>query len=147
MRTTPLRSPDPLRDRLWAVGLRAAGARIAVLRVLSEAKKPLSHADVLAKLTTDGFDRVTVYRNLVELAEVGIATRIDLGDRTWRFEIKEGTSNEPTSKHPHFVCVDCGEISRLSGVCVSLDDSNLADAPVPSRITEILLKGHCGICS
>jgi hypothetical protein len=37
MSTAPLRSPDPLRDRLWAVGLRAAGARIAVLRVLSEA--------------------------------------------------------------------------------------------------------------
>jgi Fur family ferric uptake transcriptional regulator len=137
---------DPLRDRIRAVGLRATAARIAVLRVLTQSGTPLSHADVADKLADGGFDRVTVYRNLVELADAGIASRVDLGDHTWRFEVRRETSTEHVSEHPHFVCVDCGEVSCLPGVSVNVSADQDAKGPI-GRITEVLLKGHCGNCS
>ena len=122
-------------------------ARIAVLRELSGAQTPLSHAEVADKLAGAGFDRVTVYRNLMELSDAGIASRVDLGDHTWRFELKRETSKDHVSEHPHFVCVDCGEVSCLPGVSVSVNEpTDETSAPV-GKITEVLLKGHCGNCS
>ena len=138
---------DPIRARLRSVGLRATSARIAVLRILTQAKTPLSHADVAEKLEAGGFDRVTVYRNLMELADAGIASRVDLGDHTWRFEVKLETSKEHKSEHPHFVCVDCGEVSCLPGVSVSVDESQGEKNAAVGKITEVLLKGHCGNCT
>lgn len=137
---------DPLRVRIRAVGLRATAARIAVLRELTQANTPLSHANVSEKLADAGFDRVTVYRNLVELADAGLASRVDLGDHTWRFEVRRETSKEHNSEHPHFVCVDCGEVSCLPGVSVNVTESKGTKGPV-GKITEVLLKGHCGNCS
>ena len=138
---------DPIRSRLRAAGLRATTARISVLRSLIESNTPLSHADVAEKLEAGGFDRVTVYRNLVELADAGIASRVDLGDHTWRFEIKRETSKEHKSEHPHFVCVDCGEVSCLPGVSVSVNEPQDKKAAAVGEITEVLLKGHCGHCT
>ena len=138
---------DPVRSRIRSAGLRATAARMAVLRELAAAGTPLSHADVAEKLAPAGFDRVTVYRNLMELADAGIASRVDLGDHTWRFEVKSAGSKEHVSEHPHFVCVDCGEVSCLPGVNVSVSDSKELKSPSMGQITEVLLKGHCGNCS
>lgn len=137
---------DPLRDRIRATGLRATAARIAVLRVLTQVGTPLSHAEVAEKLADGGFDRVTVYRNLVELADAGLATRVDLGDHTWRFEVRNEGATEHNSEHPHFVCVDCGEVSCLPGVSVNVSKGKGSDGAI-GEITEVLLKGHCGHCS
>jgi Fur family ferric uptake transcriptional regulator len=139
----------PIRERIRAVGLRSTAARIAVLRILSETKTPLSHADVAEKLAPAGFDRVTVYRNLVELADAGLANRVDLGDHTWRFEVRGeavDAAHQHTTEHPHFVCVDCGEVSCLPGVSVSVNATSESKSPV-GNITSVLLKGHCGNCS
>ena len=138
---------DPIRERLRAAGLRATSARIAVLRILSQASTPLSHAEVAEMLEPGGFDRVTVYRNLMELSDSGIASRVDLGDHTWRFEVKTENSQGHKSEHPHFVCVDCGEVSCLPGVSVSVDESQRVKSEPVGKITEVLLKGHCGNCS
>lgn len=137
---------DPLRERIRASGLRATAARIAVLRVLTQMGTPLSHADVAERLADDGFDRVTVYRNLVELADAGLASRVDLGDHTWRFEVRREISTDHNSEHPHFICVDCGEVSCLPGVSVNVSTKKDASGAI-GQITEVLLKGHCGHCS
>ena len=41
-------------------------------RELSRSTAPLSHSEVAASLAPLGFDRATVYRNLVELSEARI---------------------------------------------------------------------------
>lgn len=138
---------DPIRERIRAAGLRATAARIAVLRELTSATAPLSHADVAEKLHAAGFDRVTVYRNLVELADVGIATRVDLGDHTWRFELRRPSETAHVTDHPHFLCVDCGTVSCLPGVSVNVNPSADKESPPVGEITEVLLKGHCGNCN
>ena len=68
---------------------------------------------------------------------------MELGDHIWRSEIRD--QNDPDQgKHPHFVCVDCGNV-----ICLSDVESNPATKKRASKIgwiTEILLKGHCKAC-
>lgn len=137
---------DDIRRRLRSVGMRSTSARIAVLRRLDAARKPLSHAEMADQLAGDGFDRVTVYRNLLELVDSGLASRVDLGDHVWRFEVfrEEGGHR---NDHPHFVCLDCGGVACLSGVTVTVRPARGAKAPAFGEVTEVVLKGHCANCS
>lgn len=74
--------------RLRGAGLRGTAPRIAVLRFLERATAPLSHGDIYQELAVRGFDRATIYRNLINLADAGLVSRTDLGDHIWRFELR-----------------------------------------------------------
>jgi Fur family ferric uptake transcriptional regulator len=131
---------------------------VAVLRHLEEAAGPLSHADVAEALHTLGFDRATIYRNLIELSEAGLAARVDLGDHVWRFEAKRAGGGHKADDHAHFVCTTCGDVSCLPDVQVAITQRDASPAPgghgrdtAATRrrigsVTEILLKGRCGQC-
>ena len=113
------KSLEWIRARLRAAGMRSTAARRAVLQELTGATSPLTHAQVAERLASRGFDRATIYRNLIELAEAGLLSRIELGDHVWRFELR-GTDQAAESEHPHFVCVDCGEVACLPQVNVRI---------------------------
>src|SRR5438067_7954895 len=81
------RTLDHLTDQLHAVGLRRTAPRVAVLDLLARAGGPLSHGEVAAELAERGFDRATVYRNLLDLTDVELVRRTDPGDHVWRFEL------------------------------------------------------------
>jgi Fur family ferric uptake transcriptional regulator len=102
---------DSLRDELRRVGLRATGPRVAVLRNLYAATGPVSHADLATELGPEGWDRATVYRNLIDLTEAGILKRVDHGDHTWRFTLKK--NDVRTNGQAFFVCDVSGEITPL----------------------------------
>ena len=164
--TKPDQPPKPLdaaRARLREAGLRCTAARLAVLDHLMAAAGPKTHAEVAESLSDRGFDRATIYRNLTELTESKIVSRVELGDHVWRFEIKRGHEHAEGEDHPHFLCTSCGEVSCL-------DDVNVAITPKPSKATpaakegkagkkqaakkpvirsvnEVLLKGQCENCS
>jgi Fur family ferric uptake transcriptional regulator len=135
---------DKVRARLRQAGLRCTAARLWVMQRLIEATSPLTHADVVETLASKGFDRATIYRNLLELTEAGLVSRIELGDHVWRFELKR--HGKATPDHPHFVCVDCGEVSCLPAVSVDIKPSPGSKASSISQVTEVLLKGRCGNC-
>ena len=135
---------DQLRGRIRGAGLRCTAARLSVLEYLVTVRGPKTHAEVSDDLADRGFDRATIYRNLTEFTEVGLVSRVELGDHVWRFELKRGQSKGPHAKeHPHFLCTSCGEVSCL-------DDVNVAISPKRSSgiraVTEVLLKGQCGKC-
>lgn len=138
-------SRDQLRAQMRRAGLRSTSARIAVLEYLATAASPMSHADLVDALAPLGFDRATVYRNLIDLTEVGLLARTELGDHVWRFESRLADARHATD-HPHFVCVDCGEVSCLSGVSVDISPSPGSKRSVIGELTEVLLKGRCGRC-
>jgi len=137
---------DELRERIRALGLRCTAARLTVLREMNRSTSPLTHAEIAAKLEPLGFDRATVYRNLVELAEAGLLSRVDLGDHVWRFEMR-GNSKKHEEDHPHFLCTECGEVSCLSGVEVTIKKSAAARRSTLGKVTEVLLKGRCSHCT
>jgi len=150
-RTAPPTLGD-VRKVLRDVGLRVTVARIAVMEHLRAATGPETHAEVSDALATEGFDRATIYRNLTELTEAGLVSRVDLGDHMWRFEWRRSEHAGRGEDHPHFLCTSCGEVSCLDDVTVAITPKKRpATAPKRERrdigaVTEVLLKGHCGRC-
>jgi Fur family ferric uptake transcriptional regulator len=130
------------REILRAAGLRSTPARIAVLIALQKGSKPQTHAELSERLVPLGFDKATVFRNLTDLTDVELVSRTELGDHVWRFEIRD--PNHDRSSHPHFVCVDCGTVSCMEGM--NLPDDKQRKSLNISRISEILVKGHCLVC-
>ena len=153
--------------------MRCTAARLAVLEQMLNASGPQTHADVSAALDHRGFDRATIYRNLTELTEAKLVTRVDLGDHVWRFEARRhgsGDGHGHGGDHPHFVCTSCGEVSCLDDVNVAITPrpgskksvgvesvnagSRTGKKPVAAggkrqgipSVTEVLLKGTCGNC-
>ena len=164
-------SIDAVRALVRGAGLRCTAARLAVMQHMVSAPGPQTHAEVSAALDHRGFDRATIYRNLTELTEARLVTRVDLGDHVWRFELRrhEGGGGHG-GDHPHFVCTTCGEVSCLDGVDVAITprpgakkaaagdpkaagrSGRRGGPPAADRrrvvpaVTEVLLKGTCENC-
>jgi Fur family ferric uptake transcriptional regulator len=126
--------------RLHAGGLKRTAPRVAVLELLARSDAPLSHAQIADAL---GFDRATLYRNLVDLTRAGLVTRSDHGDHIWRFALLLDGEIEHGRQHPHFVCGDCGSVTCLPGVKVKISPPR-----GQKRIAEleVQLKGLCVQC-
>ncbi len=145
----PGRSQDApsqaLRGALRGAGLRATPSRLAVLNLLRAAERPLSHADVARALRNEPWDRTTLYRNLVDLVQAGLAFKAELGDRVWRFGA--ATAGHGPESHPHFVCTECGQVQCLLGTQVSLTTSRRAPQAIQNRDVAIQLRGRCDNCA
>jgi len=144
--------PSPKQDieahaaMIRGAGLRVTQPRLAVLQVLSQQSSPLSHADLIEALAGQGFDRVTLYRNLNDLADTGIVARTELGDHVWRFELRSG-EDAHTGLHPHFTCTDCGSVSCLPDDVVRINKSIRLPKAVREQTVEVSLRGVCDRCS
>jgi len=133
---------------LRAAGLRSTTPRIAVLEYFHTHGGQNSHAEIFGALEDRGFDRATIYRILMDLAEAKLLSRTDLGDHVWRFELKKGVGGvEHDDEHPHFVCVDCGAVSCLPGVSIKLEGVAKAPKAVAKKKVAVQLKGVCDDCS
>lgn len=131
---------DELRAAIRGAGLRATRGRMVVLGRVLAADGPVSHAELAEQL--GGFDRATVYRNLMDLADSGLVRRFDV-DHVWRFE---ALSLEPgDARHPHFVCSDCGQVE-----CLPVMGFDVADARVPAAVAarqiDVQMRGVCDAC-
>jgi Fur family ferric uptake transcriptional regulator len=145
MTAKPGLTTQQARDALKKAQLRCTTSRIAVLQFVSEATTPLSHADVADALVPAGYDKSTLYRCLVEMADAKILSRLELGDHAWRFAF-QGGGDHHAEDHPHFVCIDCGKVECLPDVKVQVQSKKGLHAAVP-QITEVTLKGHCEACA
>lgn len=144
--SAPSLSIADLKAEIRRQGMRSTGPRVAVLAYLSEASAPLSHTEIHEALVDRGYDRATIYRNLMDLAEVGLLVRSDLGDHVWRFERKQGQAGHAPG-HPHFVCIDCGGVSCLSAVTVTVTRGSRAPKALRTRQVEVQVKGRCDDCA
>ena len=136
-----------LRRTVRDSGLRATPSRLAVLELLRTSESPMSHGDVADKLASHGWDRATIYRNLVDLAEAGLARRTDVGDHVWRFEAVNGEHD--AAQHPHFVCTECGTVECMPEIELAIRRARSSDrAPraVRARQVEVHVRGLCDSC-
>ena len=127
-----------LRGQLHAAGLRATLPRLEVLRRLAGSTAPVSHAELAQELVPLGFDRATVYRNLNDLVDAGLATKVELGGHVWRFESR---SAQPA--HPHFFCNDCGDVLCLADVEIQVPAAGNGQI---GDIEDVVLRGRCSSC-
>lgn len=127
--------------------LRSTTSRLAVLEKLSITSNPISHSELADQLVPLGFDKSTIYRVLIELADAKIVSRIDAGDHSWRFELRSEHGGHASGDHPHFVCNDCGKVECLPDVSISLNFNKKKSKAAQPKIDEVFLKGTCGDCN
>ena len=136
-------------QRIRATGERLTQPRVAVLAMLLASDHAESHQAVAASIASHHrIDRVTVYRVLDWLVEVGIAHRIAGDDRVWRFmlnnpvvQAKAGAQHQ----HAHFTCNECGQTFCLTDTATKLNFK----LPAGFKTSEVDLKfrGACAHCS
>ena len=137
---------EELRERIRSKGLRVTAPRVAVLQSLGRTGAPASHAELAATLASQGWDRATIYRNLIDLTEAGLVSRTDLGDHTWRFEVlAEGRAHD-AAEHPHFLCDACGDVLCLPDGSVQVNPARGAPRAFRKRRIQIQIKGRCDRC-
>lgn len=149
MATRTASSLEELREQLRTRGLRATASRVAVLEHLQRASTPVSHAELAAELAPRGWDRATIYRNLMDLTEAGLLRRADVGDHLWRFELREEGARHGrhgSDEHPHFVCDACGDILCLPDESVQIKAARGAPRSLRRRGVQIQIKGRCDRC-
>ena len=130
------------REMLRQKRLKVTSARLAVLEVLANSRHPLTHAEVQAVLKDQVIDPSSIFRNLHDLAEVGLVNRTELGDHVWRFELVQ---DNHAGSHPHFVCEDCGSVTCLPEAALELDAQRKVEGV--GTISQVLLKGQCEDCA
>ncbi len=133
---------DQLRAAVRDAGLRATPSRLAVLELLRSHDGPMSHGDVADRLASHGWDRATIYRNLTDLSEVGLARRTDVGDHIWRFE---AVTDDHDAQHPHFVCTECGTVECLPEIELAVRRAK-APRAVKQKQVEVHVRGLCDAC-
>ena len=136
-------SKDEIRTLLTEQSLRATAPRLAVIRVLANANKPMSHSEVLNTLGDMDWDPATIFRNLVKLREAGIAPVVSRADGIDRYILK--TNQNDLHQHPHFACDDCGELTCLPG---EITTSVELEGPWAKAIQQasVQLRGQCPEC-
>ena len=134
-----------VRGLLKAQGLRATAARIAVLVILHEHRGPMTHEQVMDALPQGVHDKASIWRILADLSEVGVLSRMDLGDRIWRYELRDACRTV-TDDHAHFLCEDCGEVSCLPPIEIRALDGALPDA-LRGADFRVRVTGTCAECT
>ncbi len=89
---------------LRACGYKATPPRLAILKMLKEAKKPMSPHAIIEKLHRM-IDQATIYRSLKAFKKSGIIKQIDLHHNHPHYELTEGQDH-----HHHIVCISCGTL-------------------------------------
>ena len=134
------------RETLRGAGLRATAPRVAVLGYVTRSVSALSHAEVADALTREGFDRATVYRNLIDLTDAGLLHRVDLGDHVWRFTLSNRRHAPQRPEHPHFICNNCGAVECLPEDAVSVRAHRRTPPSLRQRGLQIQIRGLCDDC-
>lgn len=123
-------------------GGRVTRTRTAVLAVLFEAGRPISHDEVGEALDGLGVphDRVTLYRTLDWLVSHELAHKVAGPDRAWRFN----AVGDEAHQHAHFQCERCGKVFCLE----SLQPAIAATLPSGFRLgrAELTFHGLCPAC-
>ena len=140
-----MKSPAEFRELLRARGLRATGPRVVVLQLLAREQKPLTHAEVADALAASGFDRATLYRNLVDMTDSGLLHRTDYGDHVWRFELV-GEHAHKDDGHAHFICRGCGTVECLPVDAVAIHATRKSPKAMRKSGVQVELRGLCDAC-
>ena len=138
------RQREQFREQVRSAGLRATKSRIAVLCLLADRAVPMSHAEVTDALSSQDWDRATLYRNLTDLTDAGLLRRFDLGDRVWRFELATTAHDAESTEHPHFLCTSCGDVQCLP--TLQLPAGRNLPRAVTAGSVAIQVRGVCDTC-
>ncbi len=131
------------RTMLKAAKLYCTKVRVAILKVLMKAARPLSQDQIARRLGKKHFDKVTIYRTLASLLKVGLVHKAFMAKRAWHFELAHNCSENQC--HPHFTCTSCGSIH-----CLTEMSPPMAKSPHKGFVIhrqQVRLEGLCPTCA
>ena len=141
--------------RLRTTGVRVTSARVEVLALLLQQQRAMSHTEMQEALPVT--DRVTLYRALDCLAEVGLAHKIVGDDRITRFRSGTAHGDAPQAgrsaqhQHGHFQCLACAKVFCLEQTPISAQVHTQLHASLRPGFTaqgiELTIKGLCDLCN
>jgi Fur family ferric uptake transcriptional regulator len=128
---------------LREVKLYRTRCRIALLKVMLKANKPLSQGQIAKRLSKKRFNKVTIYRTLESFCEVGLVHKAFMQKRAWYFESAQNCTENQC--HPHFTCTSCGVTYCLTGM--KLPMAKIPHKGFIIRRQQIRLEGLCPECA
>jgi Fe2+ or Zn2+ uptake regulation protein len=90
--------------RLRAAGHRYTNQRRRLVEMLAEAGHPVSIPDIL--VPGSDLKQSSVYRNLADLEQAGVVSRVTTDEEFGRYELAE----DLIGHHHHLVCSRCGKM-------------------------------------
>lgn len=128
---------------LRSLGLRATPSTLSTLQCLEHMSQAISHDDLVHQLGEMSPDRVTLYRILERLVQVGLVQRYTDSSRVQRFALTQRASVGL------FECDSCHQVIPIEQdptleAAIEMVKSHLSDQGMTDR--EITLSSH-GICS
>jgi len=140
---TQANSDNQARKMLKAAHLYCTSGRVAVLKVLIKAKKPLNQVQIARRLGTECFDKVTIYRTLKSFFDVGLVHKAFMEKRAWHFELAHNCTERQC--HPHFTCICCGNTHCLMGMSLPMAKSPHRGFIIHRQ--QVRLEGLCPACA
>jgi Fur family transcriptional regulator, ferric uptake regulator len=133
---------DKARQMLRTTKLYCTEARVAILKVLMQAPCPLRQNQIAEDPTSKTLNKVTIYRTLESLVQVGLVHRAFMHKRAWHFELAHHCSK--TQCHPHFTCLNCGQTHCLTGILIPMAKSPYKGFTISRQ--QVRLEGICPAC-
>jgi Fur family transcriptional regulator, ferric uptake regulator len=129
---------------LKEAGYRLTKPRRAVTHVLMSAQTPLSIEAIHDRLGNRSINRVSIYRTMQLLCNLGVVRRLQFHEGFARYELADSFG----SHHHHFVCNLCGRVEDIA-VCPLAATEQAIIHRTQSRITSHSLEfyGVCGPCA
>ena len=131
------------RGMLKAAKLYCTRGRIDILTVLMTAGKPLSQDQIASFSGEKRFDKVTIYRTLESLLDVGLVHKAFMDKRAWHFELADNCTEHQC--HPHFTCISCGSTHCLMGISLPMAKSPHKGFVIQRQ--QVRLEGLCPACA
>lgn len=132
-------------DILESVGVVATGNRLHVLETVGNNISPLTATDIFHIVgRVQSINRVTVYRILDLLVEKGIVEKLQVGKRAAYYGLAPNKNHAP---HPHFYCLQCGQVDCLQEDAISVDAAALQRTFAGEIVkVEVRVDGVCKNC-
>jgi Fur family ferric uptake transcriptional regulator len=131
---------------LRSKGHRNGGARRAVIELLGRQQCCLTAQEIFDQLRSEGrrVGTASVYRALEQLEDLGLVSRVEVGDGVSRFEPRSPDGHH----HHHLVCDSCGAVEPFEDPALERAIDRLS-AHVDFRVDEheVLLHGACERCA
>lgn len=129
---------------LKEAGYRLTKPRRAVAQVLLSGQTPLSVEEIHGRLGDRSINRVSIYRTIQLLCDLGIARRLQFQEGFARYELEDTFGNH----HHHFVCNLCGKVEDINACPLAATEQAIIRR-THSRITSHTLEfyGVCGVCA
>jgi Fur family transcriptional regulator, ferric uptake regulator len=129
---------------LKEAGYRLTRPRRSVAQVLLSTPTPLSIEEIHSYLGSRAINRVSIYRTIQLLCDLGVVRRLQFHEDFARYELADTFG----SHHHHFVCNLCGRVEDID-TCPLAATEQAISRRTHSRITSHSLEfyGVCGACT